>query len=304
VDITYRFNPYEPLQQRQVATADEAIQYLREGHEQFREICRRIQQAALGHAPTGDAMVIPSCPLARGLSLVPGAAPPQQPLAVVLSCADSRVPVEELFQVNANSVFVVRVAGNLIGTEILGSLFYALNSFRKSLRLFIVLGHTACGAVTAAVDSFLQAGRDGDIVAHYALRSLVDRLLLPVRMASHAQSGDAPPDLSSRAALIESAAYVNAALTAYDLRGQLGLVPDDGIRVMYGIYDLRNMRVQSLPWLQTDGDPADFLSEAPRDQTALRALAGMVGGVLRPLEGLQSMSDLMLPTNWRELADK
>jgi carbonic anhydrase len=304
LDITYRFNPYEPLLPRQVETADGALQFFRDGHLQFREICRRIQAAALGNAAPGEAMVIPSCPLARGLSLVPGQAPPQQPLAIVLSCSDSRVPVEELFQVSANSVFVVRVAGNLIGTEILGSLFYALEHFRKSVKLVIVLGHTACGAVTAAVDSFLHAGRSGDIVTHYALRSLVDRLLLPVRMASHAQSGDAPPDPSSRAALIESAAYVNAALTAYDLRGQLGLSIDDGIRVTYGVYDLRTMRVQSFPGVPAPQDSADFLSEAPRDPAALAALAGNVAGLLEPALGAQSMSDVVLPENWRDLAGR
>jgi hypothetical protein len=139
-------------------------------------------------------------------------------------------------------------------------------------------------------------------VTHYALRSLVDRLLLPVRMASHAQSGDAPPDPSSRAALIESAAYVNAALTAFDVRGQLGLALDDGIRVVYGVYDLRTMRVQSLPGLPSEGTVGDFLAEAPRDQSALRALAGKVGGLLEPALGAQSISDVFLPENWRDLA--
>jgi hypothetical protein len=119
-------------------------------------------------------------------------------------------------------------------------------------------------------------------------------------MASHAQSGDAAPDLSSRAALIESAAYVNAALTAFDLRGQLGLTADSDIHVMYGVYDLRTMRVQSLPCQPAEGSAADFLAEAPRNPAALSALAASVGGLLQPALGAQTLSDVTLPPNWRD----
>lgn len=293
MDVIYRFNPYEPLVARQLETPDEAVEFLRAGHGQFRELCRRVQAASLGSQPSGGAMVIPSSPLTRGMSLVQGAAPPQKPFAIILSCSDSRVPIEELFQVSANSVFVVRVAGNTIGTEILGSISYAVNSFRDSIRLVVVLGHSACGAVTAAVDSFLRPDQAGDIISNYALRSLVDRLLLSVRMASRGQAaGESTLDHSNRATLIESASYINAALTAFELRQQLGLVNDDRVRTMFGVYDLRTTRVQSLPNLKGTGDEESFLAEAPHDSTTLLNLSATIGDVFKDVQGLKSLSDL------------
>lgn len=298
MDVIYRFDPYEALVARQLETPDEAIELLRAGHRQFGELYRRIQAVSLGHEPAGDAMVIPCSPLTRGMSLVHGAAPPQKPFAIILSCSDSRVPIEELFQVSANSVFVVRVAGNTIGTEILGSISYAVNNFRDSIRLVVVLGHSACGAVTAAVDSFLRPDQAGDIIANYPLRSLVDRLLLSVRMASRAQSaGETPVDHSGRATLIESASYVNAALTAFELRQQLGLVNDDRVRMMYGVYDLRTTRVRSLPSLPAGSDVEDFLAEAPHDSASLLNLASRIGDVYKDVRGLRSISDLSF-VNW------
>ncbi len=95
----------------------------------------------------------------------------QEPFAAVLSCADSRVPVEILFDQTIGHVFVVRVAGNVATPEIVASLEYGAAVL--GTRLLMVLGHSACGAVTAAI-----AGKavPGQISALYApLRPAVDQ---------------------------------------------------------------------------------------------------------------------------------
>ena len=75
----------------------------------------------------------------------------QHPFATILGCSDSRVPPELIFDAGLGELFVIRVAGNVLGAEILGTLQYAGRHLQTPL--FVVLGHRACGAVTAAVDS-------------------------------------------------------------------------------------------------------------------------------------------------------
>lgn len=74
----------------------------------------------------------------------------QYPLAVVLSCLDSRVPVEDVFQRGVGDIFVVRVAGNIVNEDILGSLEYACKV--SGSKVIVVLGHENCGAIRSAVD--------------------------------------------------------------------------------------------------------------------------------------------------------
>lgn len=72
-----------------------------------------------------------------------------QPFAVVLGCSDSRVPIETVFDQVAGKVFVVRVAGNFLNDDNLGSIEYAVDVL--DVTLIVVLGHAGCGAVTAAL---------------------------------------------------------------------------------------------------------------------------------------------------------
>ncbi|MUP44999.1 carbonic anhydrase [Gramella sp. BOM4] len=74
----------------------------------------------------------------------------QWPQAVVLSCIDSRVPVETVFDQGVGDIFVARVAGNFENTDILGSMEYSCKV--AGSKLVLVLGHEACGAVKAACD--------------------------------------------------------------------------------------------------------------------------------------------------------
>jgi len=74
----------------------------------------------------------------------------QYPYAAILSCIDSRVPPEIIFDQGIGEIFVARVAGNIVNRDILGSLEYACGV--AGSKLIVVLGHTACGAVTSAVN--------------------------------------------------------------------------------------------------------------------------------------------------------
>lgn len=71
----------------------------------------------------------------------------QHPIAVILGCIDSRVPVETIFDMGVGDVFCVRVAGNVISKDIIGSIEFAC---RAGAKLIVVLGHTRCGAIDAA----------------------------------------------------------------------------------------------------------------------------------------------------------
>ncbi|MHA3049330.1 solute carrier family 23 protein [Acinetobacter sp. ANC 4639] len=78
----------------------------------------------------------------------------QHPIAAVLGCMDSRAPTEMLFDVGVGDLFSLRIAGNIAGEKVLGSLEFACKS--KGSRLIVVLGHTDCGAVTAACQMHRQ----------------------------------------------------------------------------------------------------------------------------------------------------
>jgi carbonic anhydrase len=80
-----------------------------------------------------------------------GLAGSQHPFATILGCSDSRVPLEPLFDQGFGDLFVIRVAGNVVAVDELGSIEYAANHL--GVRFVVVLGHEQCGAVTAALGS-------------------------------------------------------------------------------------------------------------------------------------------------------
>ena len=83
-------------------------------------------------------------------AMVRNAAQGQYPEAVILSCLDSRVPVEEVFDKGIGDLFVARVAGNIVNEDLLGSLEYGCKV--SGSKVIVVLGHEACGAVKASID--------------------------------------------------------------------------------------------------------------------------------------------------------
>lgn len=115
-------------------TPQDALTRLQEGHARFRarsplarDLLRQAQQTAAG----------------------------QYPFAAVLGCIDSRVPPELIFDQGLGDIFCLRIAGNVLTADVLGNLEFACNV--AGARLILVLGHTACGAVTGALEG-LQLG--------------------------------------------------------------------------------------------------------------------------------------------------
>jgi carbonic anhydrase len=99
----------------------------------------------------------------------------QHPFATVLGCSDSRVPPELLFDAGFGELFVIRVAGNVISPEVVGSIQYAGTHLKT--QLFVVLGHEGCGAVQAALAAKFQGARERariEVLLQSVLPGLVD----------------------------------------------------------------------------------------------------------------------------------
>ena len=180
MDFIYRYDPYRAVTVDRPKDAESAVQTLLEGNLRTVKFVAQLQDALVGTAGP-DEVVAPIDLISMGLPILPGTAVDQQPFALVLGCSDARAPVEQIFDQAFNDLFVVRIAGNVLGTECVGSFDYAARSFGRSLQLIVVLGHNGCGAVTAAVDGYLNPNDYGDIVFTHALRSLVDRIMIAVR---------------------------------------------------------------------------------------------------------------------------
>ena len=118
---------------------DEALAQLRSGNGRFAQNVRSIDALASQH---------------RRDALVAG----QAPFAIILSCSDSRVPSELVFDCGLGDLFVVRVAGNIVAPSIVGSVEFAADTF--GTELVVVMGHTRCGAVRAAVNMLAGGARD------------------------------------------------------------------------------------------------------------------------------------------------
>lgn len=76
----------------------------------------------------------------------------QKPFVAVLSCSDSRVPVEIIFDAGLGDIFAVRTAGHVLSKEVLGSLEYAIKTL--GVKLIMILGHENCGAINAAIQTY------------------------------------------------------------------------------------------------------------------------------------------------------
>jgi len=180
-----------------------------------------------------------------GLLLDHVGSPEQHPYAAVLGCADARVPIELIFNEGPNDLFVVRVAGNTLGDDVLGSISYALEHLGGSLKLVAVLGHSGCGAVTAAVDVFLNPNNYLSFASKHAVRRLIERLQVIVQAAATRMDAAFGPEVRShpgyREALIEVAVVTNAAVSAHTIQQEIGDI--DGVRTAYGVYVLAERAV-------------------------------------------------------------
>lgn len=94
----------------------------------------------------------------------------QKPKAVVLCCSDSRAPVEMIFDQDIGDLFVIRVAGNIVAPSLVGSVEFAVNAF--GVELVLVMGHTLCGAISAA----LRHIEDPQVAATENIHDIVSRI--------------------------------------------------------------------------------------------------------------------------------
>jgi carbonic anhydrase len=147
----------------------------------------------------------------------------QHPFAIIVGCADSRIPPELVFDQNLGDLFVIRTAGNLVDDHALGSIEYAVA--HAGARLIVVLGHGRCGAVTAALESDHAPGH---------IQSLV-RDIQPAVKAVKGKPGDA-----LAAAITENARQVGAQIKAKAALGDLA----KEVRIVSAIYDLDTGKIE------------------------------------------------------------
>jgi carbonic anhydrase len=155
----------------------------------------------------------------------------QHPHAIVLSCSDSRVPPEIVFDQKLGELFVVRTAGESLDDNVIGSIEYAVQHLGS--RLIVVMGHTSCGAVNAALGSL-----DGSSVGTPALDHLVgDMHPRLAEFKGHAKSG----------ADVHVESFTNAKAVAADLATRSKLLREGlesgKISIVPSLYDLSSGRV-------------------------------------------------------------
>jgi carbonic anhydrase/SulP family sulfate permease len=171
-------------------------------------------------------------------------APGQAPLAVALSCMDSRAPVELLFDLGIGDVFSVRVAGNVVAPHILGSLEYGC--VVAGAKLLLVLGHTSCGAVTAAVN----LRRNGRSAAEATGCVHIDYLVEELGRAldQHSQNVPGARDEPSLQRYIDSVTRTNVVCTMDAIRARSTILDrqlrEEKLRMVGGLYDLRTGHVE------------------------------------------------------------
>jgi carbonic anhydrase len=148
----------------------------------------------------------------------------QEPFATVLSCADSRVPVELIFDQSIGHIFVVRIAGNVVTPEVIASIEYGAAVL--GTKVILVMGHGGCGAVKATIQA---KGVPGQISALYQhIQPAVDQ---------------AGPNLD---AAIKANAKIQAALLRNASTVVSGLLKENKLKVIAAYYDLASGRVTLL----------------------------------------------------------
>ncbi|MDG1715625.1 MAG: carbonic anhydrase family protein [Lacinutrix sp.] len=162
----------------------------------------------------------------------------QYPKAIVLSCVDSRVPVEDVFDLGIGDIFVARVAGNIENRDIVGSMEFA--TAVAGSKLVIVMGHTQCGAVKHAIDN-----TDAKSMNMIALGDLLSEIRPSVDMTE--RIGEVS---SKNEAFTNNVINNNALKTVEDIKLQspkLKELDDNGtIKIVAAVYDMATGRVNFL----------------------------------------------------------
>jgi len=217
VDDHILFVDYTSQELRDKLTPDEVIEILKAGNKRFL---------------SGDRL---SRDLLRQLSAT---AASQFPMAVILSCIDSRAPTEMIFDLGLGDVFTIRMAGNVAGEKELGSMEYAC--VVSGAKLILVMGHTRCGAVTTAVDLTISGKTAADVTGCQNIDSLIREIQFAVE-PSLIQRAKSWSD-EEKQACVNEVAKKNVLRTMQIVRDRsdrLRKLADDGqIKIVGCLYDI------------------------------------------------------------------
>lgn len=222
-DDHVRYMEYASPDVQQALSGSDVLALMREGNQRFRD----------GRQLTRD--------YRRQVSAT---APRQAPLAVVLSCMDSRAPVEIVFDLGIGDAFSVRVAGNIVAPRLLGSLEYGC--IVAGAKLLLVLGHTSCGAVTAAatLNHERKTASEATGCAH------IDSLMVELSASIDEHTGPAPAKAEGEefSQYVDSVARTNVLHTMAAIRERSAALEDriqkGELMLMGGIYDVRTGEVE------------------------------------------------------------
>jgi carbonic anhydrase len=190
-------------------------------------------QQALAELKAGNARFVSGQPSKRDLLAdVKTTASGQYPFAVVLSCVDSRQPIEIVLDQGIGDIFSARVAGNVLNDDVLGSMEFACKL--SGSKLIAVIGHSNCGAIKGAIDDAQLGNLTG--------------LLAKIKPAEDAVPADVQPRTTKNYTFVDDVSEANVRLVMQQIRerspvlkemidqGQIGLVG--------GMYDLKTGKVQ------------------------------------------------------------
>jgi carbonic anhydrase/SulP family sulfate permease len=203
----------------------QVLQLLREGHERFRTNRRLTRDFGLQAKATAVG---------------------QHPLAVILNCIDSRTPAELIFDLGVGDVFSVRLAGNIISNKALGSIEYACAV--AGAKLIMVLGHTRCGAVTAAVNLHCGAVMPEVVAKCEHIRYIVEDLGESVDPAACPEF--TALDETQKSNLIDAVAHKNVVRVVEKIlnesRTLRSLVESGQIGIVGAMYDVTTSNIEYL----------------------------------------------------------
>lgn len=230
---------YSTRELQDAVTPRQVLQILKEGHERARtgrrltrDFIRQVRATALG----------------------------QHPLAVALSCIDSRTPVELIFDLGMGDIFSIRVAGNITSRKVLASAEYGCAV--AGAKLIVVIGHTRCGAVSTAV----KLRRSPLTAAEATGCQHLDTILNEILRSADGVAGPVPGDPHSLggASFVDAVARQNVLRVLKEIRDQSrtldGLVRERRIALVGAMYDVVSGHIE---FLAEDGLGETALQEKP-----------------------------------------
>ena len=171
--------------------------------------------------------------LKNNLERVRDAVKGQYPGAVILSCLDSRIPVADIFQCGIGDIFIARVAGNIINSDILGSMEYACKM--SGSKLIVVMGHGQCSAIKSAIDN-VELGN---------ITQLLNKIKPAVEQSKVKFQGETT---SSNEEFVDLVIHTNVELMVKEIRKNSPILKEmedkDEIRIVGAMYDIHTGKVE------------------------------------------------------------